>query len=211
MSAGLGRGPGLRRGPASPVPCLPVPGPAAEGRPANGGPRGAGAGPVLTHSLSLFLPLRLRAQTSPSASAMEETPGAAAKSPGVEFGSAERDVIRVPSHLALEVISSETRTGQHVPSVLREAISIGSSKTSEGLLQCCPAYKNKPLEIRFNYSPVCQRHLGLSHSVLRAFLLQTRFSGARTQALGLGLLVMRLFFPSVGIAQYLYLPNNDTG
>ncbi|XP_032845849.2 coiled-coil domain-containing protein 40 isoform X2 [Tyto alba] len=38
---------------------------------------------------------------------MEETPRAAAEGSGLEFGSAERDVIRVPSHLALEATEAE--------------------------------------------------------------------------------------------------------
>ncbi|KAM6377009.1 coiled-coil domain-containing protein 40 [Pluvialis apricaria] len=39
---------------------------------------------------------------------MEEAPGAAAEGSGVEFGSTERDIIRVPSHLAMEAIEAET-------------------------------------------------------------------------------------------------------
>ncbi|XP_074967752.1 coiled-coil domain-containing protein 40 isoform X1 [Phalacrocorax aristotelis] len=40
---------------------------------------------------------------------MEEAPGAAAEGSGVEFGPAVRDVIRVPSHLAMEAIEAENR------------------------------------------------------------------------------------------------------
>ncbi|XP_049668077.1 coiled-coil domain-containing protein 40 [Accipiter gentilis] len=39
---------------------------------------------------------------------MEEAPGAAAEGSGVEFGSAERDIIRVPSHSAMEAIEAES-------------------------------------------------------------------------------------------------------
>ncbi|XP_054077756.1 coiled-coil domain-containing protein 40 isoform X2 [Rissa tridactyla] len=39
---------------------------------------------------------------------MEEAPGVAAEGPGMEFSSAERDVIRVPSHLAVEATEAET-------------------------------------------------------------------------------------------------------
>ncbi|XP_010289374.1 PREDICTED: coiled-coil domain-containing protein 40 [Phaethon lepturus] len=39
---------------------------------------------------------------------MEEAPGAAAEASGLEFGSAERDIIRVP-HLAMEAMEAETR------------------------------------------------------------------------------------------------------
>ncbi|XP_054702598.1 coiled-coil domain-containing protein 40 [Grus americana] len=38
---------------------------------------------------------------------MEEAAGATAEGSGVEFGSAERDIIRVPSHLAMEAIETE--------------------------------------------------------------------------------------------------------
>lgn len=91
--------------------------------------------------------LWLQAQASPSP--MEEAPGAAAEGSGVEFGSAERDIIRVPSHSAMEVTSFETFTGQRVPlrslqgDVFVDAVSIGRSKTEEQLLKSCPAYKKK--------------------------------------------------------------------
>ncbi|KAM6050400.1 coiled-coil domain-containing protein 40 isoform 2-T2 [Chlamydotis macqueenii] len=40
---------------------------------------------------------------------MEEAPGAAAEGSGVELGPAEQDVIRVPSHLAMEAAEAEAR------------------------------------------------------------------------------------------------------
>lgn len=46
---------------------------------------------------------------------MEEPPGDAAEGPGMEFGSRQQDVIRVPADLAMEVISFGMFTGRHVP------------------------------------------------------------------------------------------------
>lgn len=139
MSAGPGRGRGsaARLGPA------PGLGSARPPRSPVGPAAGSRAG---THSLSCGT-LWLQAQASPSP--MEEAPGAAAEGSGVEFGSAERDIIRVPSHSAMEVISFETFTGQCVPlrslqgDVFVEAVSTGRSKMAEQLLQSCPAYKKK--------------------------------------------------------------------
>lgn len=80
--------------------------PAGRGARARDRARGRSA----THSLARSLsrgPLRLQAEPNRSPRTMEEAPGAAAEGSGVEFGSAEQNIVRVPSRLAMEVIYLE--------------------------------------------------------------------------------------------------------
>ncbi|KAM9371460.1 coiled-coil domain-containing protein 40 [Phaethornis superciliosus] len=92
---------------------------------------------------------------------MEEPPGAAAEGSGVQFGSAERDAVRVPSHLAMEVISFETFTGQPVPCIPylpMEAVSEESPGTfpDKVALDSCPPElgdMEQPVTGRGNPSP----------------------------------------------------------